>query len=189
MKKTCEYCHKVFTTQDRRQTFCSRQCYENQHTSLKSFICEQCSATFQSNDNGWRANRFCCMACYTTYRRSHSKKKLRHFKCAYCGKRASVNDIDYYAEQRFCSLRCSARYRFEYKNDKCTYGPNWHGQRLKARARDKNSCKKCGKKTGRLHVHHIVEFREFGIERYKEANDLSNLVTLCPRCHHHTHFG
>jgi len=34
-----------------------------------------------------------------------------------------------------------------------------------------------------LDVHHIVPFREFGRERYLEANDPGNLVALCNVCH------
>ena len=39
-----------------------------------------------------------------------------------------------------------------------------------------------------LHVHHLRPFREFGYardenENYLEANDLDNLITVCPSCH------
>jgi DEAD/DEAH box helicase domain-containing protein len=71
------------------------------------------------------------------------------------------------------------------------YGPNWAEQRDKARARDGYRCTQCGapEKEGRQHdVHHVVPFRDFGYvpgenERYREANRVDNLVTLCPACH------
>jgi DEAD/DEAH box helicase domain-containing protein len=39
-----------------------------------------------------------------------------------------------------------------------------------------------------LHVHHLRPFREFGYargenENYLQANDLDNLITVCPSCH------
>lgn len=67
------------------------------------------------------------------------------------------------------------------------YGPNWQEQRRKARERDKHTCQLCDKtrrEIGKeIDVHHIVAFREFGLERYKEANKLSNLITFCHSCH------
>ncbi len=68
------------------------------------------------------------------------------------------------------------------------YGTNWEYQSRKARIRDQRKCQFCHKHTssGRrnLDVHHIRPFRFFGLARYKEANQLSNLVSLCERCHH-----
>ncbi len=71
------------------------------------------------------------------------------------------------------------------------YGPNWVKQREAARQRDGYRCVLCGKPEppGRQHhVHHVRPFREFGYrpgenEAYLLANDLSNLITVCPSCH------
>lgn len=71
------------------------------------------------------------------------------------------------------------------------YGPNWPEQRDKARARDGYRCRTCGapERDGRQHdVHHIRPFREYGYipgenENYLLANQLDNLITLCPTCH------
>jgi DEAD/DEAH box helicase domain-containing protein len=64
------------------------------------------------------------------------------------------------------------------------YGPNWLVQRDRARARDGYRCQACGVlEQGRSHhVHHKTPFRAFA--SYRQANQLSNLATLCPRCHH-----
>ncbi|MGC9333720.1 MAG: DEAD/DEAH box helicase [Anaerolineae bacterium] len=70
-------------------------------------------------------------------------------------------------------------------------GPNWEQQRNKARARDGYRCRHCGlsERAERAHdVHHIQPFRTFGYIRgkndhYLEANQLTNLVTLCRSCH------
>jgi len=71
------------------------------------------------------------------------------------------------------------------------YGPNWGQQRDAARARDHHRCTVCNapEPPGRQHdVHHKKPFRDFGYirgenERYLQANDLANLVTVCPNCH------
>lgn len=71
------------------------------------------------------------------------------------------------------------------------YGPGWGDARYRARQRDK-WCVLCfvsssdiGKE---LPVHHIYRKRMFGYipgqnQNYKWANNLANLITLCPTCH------
>lgn len=65
-------------------------------------------------------------------------------------------------------------------------GTNWESQRTKARARDKNTCQRCGatqESIGKtLDVHHIVPWRDFDGD-WKRANRLDNLITYCPSCH------
>jgi DEAD/DEAH box helicase domain-containing protein len=63
------------------------------------------------------------------------------------------------------------------------YGSNWAAQRQQARARDQYRCQMCGAaEQGREHdVHHKIPFRTFA--SYLEANQLSNLITLCRTCH------
>jgi DEAD/DEAH box helicase domain-containing protein len=71
------------------------------------------------------------------------------------------------------------------------YGPNWTKQRELARERDQYKCLVCGKPEGagqQHHVHHRKPFRTFGYVRGENdndlrANDLSNLMTVCPTCH------
>lgn len=71
------------------------------------------------------------------------------------------------------------------------YGPDWCRQKRKARERDNHACQNCGKtrkELGRkLSVHHIIPFREFS--SYKRANQIDNLVCLCPSCHTKAEYG
>ena len=56
----------------------------------------------------------------------------------------------------------------------------WHKLRIACLKRDRYSCQRCEKKDSRgrgLSAHHIVP-RESG-----GSNDLSNLLTLCHKCH------
>lgn len=72
-----------------------------------------------------------------------------------------------------------------------SYGPNWAEQRRRARERDRFLCRNCGlpEPPGQEHdVHHVRPFRTFDYrpglnDHYLAANDLANLMTLCPECH------
>lgn len=63
------------------------------------------------------------------------------------------------------------------------YGPNWENQRQRARQRDGYRCQVCGilENNRSHHVHHRTPFRFF--TTFLQANQLENLVTLCPDCH------
>jgi DEAD/DEAH box helicase domain-containing protein len=68
-------------------------------------------------------------------------------------------------------------------NDPNDYGPGWNALRERVRARDHNRCQGCGaQENGRVHhVHHKIPFRAF--PSLEAANQMDNLVTLCPTCH------
>jgi len=63
------------------------------------------------------------------------------------------------------------------------YGINWAQQRNLARERDRFLCQVCGAPEGESthHVHHKRPFRTY--PSYQEANQIDNLITLCPACH------
>jgi 5-methylcytosine-specific restriction endonuclease McrA len=118
--------------------------------------------------------------------------------CDYCGAPFSRNSFEISkTKKHFCSRKCFGAWQslnntgerhplFKGGYD-LYYGPNWRQQRRNARHRDGYACRRCTKsekENGKaLDVHHIVPFREFGLERYKEANRLQNLVSLCISCH------
>ena len=70
-----------------------------------------------------------------------------------------------------------------WKNNQNDYGPHWPRIRKLVRARDQFTCQACGRKeeAASHHVHHIVPFRNF--VNPQAANQLDNLITLCPACH------
>lgn len=75
------------------------------------------------------------------------------------------------------------------------YEGNWSRQRERAKRRDQCRCQDCGATDGEHHaeygrgldVHHKTPYREF--DDPEQANELSNLVTLCRRCHNRRHQG
>jgi DEAD/DEAH box helicase domain-containing protein len=70
-----------------------------------------------------------------------------------------------------------------WSSDPNQYGANWNQQRDLARARDNYRCQVCGLEESdrEHHVHHKTPFRQFNSNI--AANQLTNLVTLCPSCH------
>jgi len=68
-------------------------------------------------------------------------------------------------------------------NDPNDYGPDWKSIREQVRKRDEYKCQVCGtpESTRQHEVHHKIPFRAFTSR--EEANQLKNLITLCPSCH------
>ena len=64
-----------------------------------------------------------------------------------------------------------------------TYGSNWESIREQILNKDENKCQICGKSGSiePLHIHHKIPLRSFSSAA--EANNLDNLISLCPRCH------
>lgn len=122
------------------------------------------------------------------------RKTAKIIQCDWCNK--DIKRVPAQIEKHnFCSRSCMGKYQTKnYSGEnskhwlgdyKKYYGVNWKHQRNLARARDQYKCQVCGvEETNKQHdVHHKKAFAVFGIENYKEANDLSNLVTLCNSCH------
>ena len=71
------------------------------------------------------------------------------------------------------------------------YPPDWSARRRKVYQRDNWTCQRCGRKSGphrgsnspTLHAHHRTPLSVGG------SNALSNLTTLCERCHDGEHRG
>jgi 5-methylcytosine-specific restriction endonuclease McrA len=63
-------------------------------------------------------------------------------------------------------------------SDHITRTRRWKALRLLALRRDKFRCVKCGAR-GRLEVDHVISVRTAP----ERAFDLSNLQSLCPKCH------
>ena len=67
--------------------------------------------------------------------------------------------------------------------DKNFYGVNWKNIKNIVRQRDHYTCQLCGT-TETIHAHHVhhkIPFKLFN--SIEEANNISNLITLCHKCH------
>lgn len=174
--------------------------------------CEVCGKEFKRSPSAisYNKHQFCSRGCYYEWKKSHPNtenlgerpkgkdhylwKEKINVKCAFCG-----NEFKIYPfrlnEAKYCSRKCygnSLVIRLRGENNpywkgghEWYYGPNWYEQRRKVLERDNRICQLCGiPENGRKNdVHHIAPFREFGLERYEDANKLENLMTLCHSCH------
>jgi hypothetical protein len=146
--------------------------------------CENSFTVYRSLDD----QKYCSRRCDPHYQKPRVK-----LVCENCG--GQFEERPCRIRARFCKDACKIDFLAKtFSGSKSPhwtgggvgyYGPNWKRQRRRARRRDGNKCIECGepRKKRNLVVAHIVPFREFGLGRYLEANDLSNLMTLCRSCH------
>lgn len=150
---------------------------------------------------------YCNQGCLAQWRSENLSGENSHLyssvevECWSCGGSVMKPPSHIDGREHFCSPRCVGAWLSSERAGENSpvwkgghdnyYGPNWVPQRRKARDRDGHICQdpECSVTSDEhlevwgevLHVHHIVRFHDF--DDYKEANRLSNLVTLC-RPHH-----
>lgn len=192
VKIICPICEQPFHVPRCRavvRVHCSHECNLESLRRQRITTCEQCGKVFEARDPSQKKRRrYCSHGCAM----QALKDTRRYVICAECGKRFWVKKG--YESATYCSLKCAntARGREQRGPDNPNWkggtikdrGPNWHAQAMKARKRDGYKCQRCGITMRRpaLPVHHIIPYRDFDGD-YLAANDLSNLVTLCPQCH------
>lgn len=173
-------------------------------------FCDQCGSEIQKDKKTGR--RFCSQQCFGLWQSAnvrgtnHPSFSRIERTCKQCGQSFHVapNEIQQ-GWGIFCGIHCKALWQKEHppqnklpvmigdQNPRWKggyipyYGPNWRQQRRNARRRDQYTCQRCGiteVEIGRqLDVHHIRPFREFGVDKSAEANELDNLICLCNTCH------
>lgn len=211
--KECPVCGKEFyvipSYLKRGMTYCSKKCKgvatRGPHShlwkgglkpSLKKITpvrttknCPTCGGEFHPS---YKRQTYCSIKCRKSSRVSTKMQRV----CEICGKEfAVVPAVAKAGQGRFCSRQCYGLWcstsRIGESNPRWNggghkyYGGNWHAQRKAARERDNNTCRRCGvtgAEIGKdMDVHHIKRFRSF--KSHEEANNLSNLICLCPSCH------
>lgn len=191
IKRVCEQCGKTFSLAPFRLKrspcrFCSRHCWRESTRTGEYHNCEVCGKSFYvgGKEIKTRSGRWCSMACSRIPQRRGLNRE-----CRTCGKKFYVQQGHLKKSEGngfYCSQICKGpRVReLKFRGGKQRYGTNWVAQAESARERDNYECQSCGRPQGKrkLHVHHIESRRSFGSD-YLSANDLSNLVTLCARCH------
>lgn len=182
--KVCPICNKEFSFRDiekGRRIYCSRACKDE--SQRKHPKCPDCGKELAE----MRSAR--CWDCAAKVRQT----RLR--KCQQCGKlcedkrghRGRFNMCRACAMKEWGKERVilfSAKKKAPIK----TYGPGWDEQRNKALERANYLCENCKSINKPLDTHHKIPFRTFNYipgenENYKQANDLSNLIVLCRKCH------
>lgn len=195
MNKICDHCGKHFKGR-RERRFCSRACVHAARVVPKITI----TCDFSGCDNPIvtpatpfpsvpSKHRYCSRECFFAARveRPHTVILI----CENCDESFCVPYKK--RHRRFCSRDCwcaSVHNPHRTRGHQPYYGKNWREQRTRARKRDKETCRACGKtpqRKGGLQVHHRTPFEDF--PSYREANRLDNLVTLCLSCHRLVHYG
>lgn len=160
--------------------------------------CDYCgNVTKQyAKNNDRNDHNFCNMNCYGNWRSENlngeNNPKYRRIQtsCENCKSELELqeNIIDR-NDNHFCNKDCYTSWMINGdERSGLYYGDNWDKITSKIRERDgickgcKISNEKCVKKYGcQLHVHHIKPLRTFS--NISKANDLENLIALCPKCH------
>lgn len=196
-EKTCDWCGNSFSIDytTKNNMYCSKECRHNAAMERRvTMSCEQCGKNIE-----WRPYkvRF-CKSCRSKFMSTSQIDRVAT-TCGYCG--ASINVIpSVYAKNTYCycNAECMAKhYALIYTGEnsptwtggKRHYSGGWFNARKEARKRDNYTCARCGVRESEygqeLSVHHIKKYRDF--ENKNEANELSNLISLCEPCHRFIH--
>ena len=148
------------------------------HEKVK-FTCLQCGVKVTRYYHASRSDKFCSQKCYFLYRNPLGKAEIT---CKVCGKKKKFKRHEVERGQhKYCSWEC---YKVEYPGTSKRRSGTSYRRLRKAFKRDSGICLICGNKA--KDVHHIIPFREF--KDGKESDKITNLISLCKRCHRKT-FG
>lgn len=196
----CQTCGNNFVIEEYRlgtAKFCSYKCAGQARSTKIHNTCKNCGKIFKSIPSQAKA-KFCshrCQGQYYSGKQSYSWNSIE-VPCANCGEIVChpPNRIRR-TKNHFCGAKCYAEWMSDFQSGENShtwkggpgyYGPTWAQRRNEARKRDGYECQICGisekKLVRQLDVHHIIPLRKFGKD-YSSANNLSNLICLCRKCH------
>lgn len=160
---------------------------------MVTLICEYCGKAFERIPSRAKHGRgkHCSRKCQYAAIKSRLPKNPIRFECMNCKRVFHIGESNTRIIKgigKYCSRRCRDEHRVRENHPQFLNGTgqerrgaNWQAQRRKALKRDQEICQNCGSYGNE--VHHKIPFRLFGLERYKEANVLENITTLCDKCH------
>lgn len=170
-------------------------CIGHGYRNSTSRPCLACGKSFKADRSRAKYNRgkYCSVDCKKRHCRQKNPNKWRHLRCPSCEKTFSAPT--YEPRRRYCSMKCkvghykgavSPLYRGKLK----ARGQNWPRMKRLVLRRDEYHCSDCNisrdelRRTKKrvLEVHHLRPVRFF-VDK-EAANDPSNLITLCYKCHH-----
>lgn len=185
----CAGCGHRFRPHRRRgRIFCSAKCRGFTLRRRLFRPCAGCDAIMVGPLSHMTTKQFCSRQC------RHQATQIT-YRCESCGQLRTVSR--HQTAKRFCGDVCRlAWFSKAFVGDASPqwlggsivyYGPSWRNARRLTRERDGYCCRECGVSEAdlpeRLSVAHVVPFRAFGLDRHEEANDLTNLRSLCRQCH------
>jgi hypothetical protein len=120
------------------------------------------------------ARASCSPACGNASRRRYPREKRA---CRTCG-----GEFVWSAKPHsnsagtYCSIACRDE-GYAMAGGYHGHRPRWRGKRNRFFEKNNDFCARCGRRDGRLPVHHVVPYR------VSRDDSEGNLLTLCPRCH------
>jgi hypothetical protein len=168
MKKNCLKCKIEFNVKPslERAKYCSRQCYwedkKGKNCISEAGMKKLRELAIKQKLGGSRGfgkdNPF--------YGKKHTLESLNQMSISRTGKTAKENHPNW-------------KGGITPEINKRVGSTEWKKLRKIVYERDDYQCQKCGTvaSTVRIHAHHIIPFR------ISQSNELSNLTTLCERCH------
>ncbi len=194
---TCVVCNIRFkvspTDIKRNRKYCSKACQQTK-VQKSCIVCGVKYTVHRCNSS----SKYCSRKCYA----NRPSNKIER-QCKYCGNTFLARLSSYLSgNSLYCSKGCqsnaaSVNQRGQnspfWRGGHTKYrGENWKHQRKLAYERDGGVCQICHsspKKGQRKNaVHHIKPARRFNGD-WLSANDLSNLITLCHKCHPKVEYG
>lgn len=160
-------------------------------------VCPICGTAYLANPTRlkWGKQTTCSRKCSYEYR--HRNSNGVECICLCCGKtfKEPVSRMkEAKGRGKYCSRECRDQHRTgsnhpQFISGISTYkrGSNWQSTRRSILRRDNYTCQHCfvtKEEVGgkwHFHVHHIKPYRLFS--NYEDANQESNLITLCDKCH------
>ena len=155
-------------------------------------ICPVCSKEFYVSPSRlkWGRGKTCSKVCQNISVGKQNSKDRIEFTCLNCGDKFYLLACQLKHKKnagKWCCRSCRDEYRIGANHPSyigqriIARGSNWQSQKRKALKRDNYTCQKCGRQE-HINVHHKKPYRLFN-GGYKQANRLSNLLSLCDVCH------
>lgn len=187
----CLECGKVFTSENKKQKFCSKECYDKSQCNKKEVLCDYCGKFIKLTKRRIESSNhhFCSNECQGKWKSSNSTEEI---PCDCCGKLIKVQkrEIKNY-NHHFCNDECYRKWNIGENNP--SWNPNLTDEDRQERRyierynnfikqvleRDNYTCQLTGKRGGDLEVHHLNCYSDF-----KEGRtDMSNCITLSKEIH------
>lgn len=190
----CQNCGKEFLAYKKGKAtkkYCSKECYP---TTKEQYSCESCGVEVVRTPSNIKKKIYCSKKCADKGKESVSlnvKDKIPK-ECAECEEIFFI--LPCHSKRKFCSKKCADENKKSVYSEKPKLRNLFNRNRGKALKRDGYKCTECGvtneehlELTGKsLHVHHIIPHQFFKEDNIAQ-HDLSNLKTVCNKCHRGIH--
>lgn len=197
----CPCCNAVFTARKwSKRKYCSSQCADKinglKRKTSETRYCLICNTSFETRLS--KDQKYCSQKCMGIAQTISTNWQTHD--CEWCGETFTRYNIE---PIHFCCKACHGNWMTQHRKGEnnpayktgrvlANRGSGWQTKREVVKKRDGYKCQICGRKPKQnekrvISVHHIKPYREF--KSSDEANAMSNLITLCRKCHDKVEHG